>query len=127
MKHTFVKLPTGDIEIDHIREMYEDLQATSFQYMTWKPRTALIEKNGKTSWLYTGQKFDPDYIELVEKGWTHDHCEICSISISDSKNHYTVTDGYFNGSEWLCKSCYETIIAVDNLEGKLAELPKYEK
>jgi hypothetical protein len=44
MSNTFVKLPTGDIEIEHIREVYEDLKGSEFQYMEWKPRAALIEK-----------------------------------------------------------------------------------
>lgn len=127
MSNTFVKLPTGDIEIDHIREMYEDLKDTSFEYMKWTPRPALIEKNGKTTWLYTGQKFDPNYISLVNDGWTHDHCQICSINISDNENEYIVTSGYFNGYDWVCKSCFEIIIVVDNLEKALTEMAKYEK
>ncbi len=36
MSNTFVKLPTGDIEIEHIREMYADLQGSTFQNMKWK-------------------------------------------------------------------------------------------
>ena len=127
MSNTFVRLPTGDIEIDHIREMYYDLKGTAFQYMKWKPRPALVEKNGKTTWLYTGQKFDPNYIEYVEYGWRHAYCQICSVTIGDNKNQYTVTDGYFNGYDWVCKSCYETFIGGDNLEETLAELPKYQK
>jgi hypothetical protein len=127
MSNTFVRLPNGDIEIDHIREMYYDLKGTAFQYMKWKPRLALVEKKGKTTWLYTEQKFDPNYIEYVEDGWRHDHCQICSVTIGDNENQYTVTDGYFNGYDWVCKSCYETIIGGENLEEKLAELPKYPK
>ena len=112
----FVKLPTGNIEIDHIREMYEELKETPFRFMNWNPRPALIEKSGKTTWLYTGQKFDPKYIALVEDGWTHDHCQICSISISEKENEYTITNGYFNGYNWVCKSCYESILTADDLE-----------
>ena len=52
MSNTFVKLPTGDIEIEHIREMYEDLKGTTFRYIRWKPRSALVDKNGKTTRLY---------------------------------------------------------------------------
>ena len=36
--------------------------------MNWKPRPALIDKTGKTSSLYTGQKFDPTYIDLIKDG-----------------------------------------------------------
>ena len=127
MNNTFVTLPTGNIEIDHVREMYEDLKDTALEFNKWKPRPALIEKNSKTTWLYTGQKFDSKYIDLVEDGWTHDHCQICFISIGDNVNEYSVNSGYFNGYDWVCKSCYETIIVVKNLEEKLAELPKHHK
>ena len=127
MSNTFVKLPTGDVEIEHIREMYEDLKGSDFQYMDWKPRPALVERNRGTSWLYTGQKFDSEYIDLVEGGWTHDHCQICSVTMCENKNEYTVTNGYFDGYDWVCKSCYETILVLDNLEEKLNELPQYQK
>ena len=127
MNNTFVKLPTGDIKIDHIREMYEDLKGKAFHYMKWKPRAALIERNRGATWLFTGQKFDAKYIDLVEDGWTHDHCRICSITICENKNEYTITDGYFDGDDWFCKSCYETIIVVDDLEEKLTKLPQYQK
>lgn len=127
MSNIFVKLPTGDIEIDHIREMYRELKNTSFEHKNWKPRAALIERNRGNAWLYTGQKYDPKYIALVEDGWTHDHCEICSITITDTKSEYTITSGFYNGSEWVCESCYEKIIATNDLEKKLTELPKYQK
>jgi hypothetical protein len=127
MSNTFVKLPTGDIEIDHIREMYEDLKGTTFHHMKWKPRPALVDKKGKTTRLYTGQKFDPNYIDLVEDGWTHDHCQICFVSIGKQENQYTQSEGYFDGYDWLCKSCFETFLTVENLEEVLAELPQYQK
>jgi hypothetical protein len=127
MSNTFVKLPTGDVEIDHIREMCEDLKGTEFQLMEWRPRPALIDKNGKRTRLYTGQKFDANYIDLVEDGWTHDHCQICFVSIGEHENQYTQTEGYFNSYDWVCKSCYETFLTIDNLEEKLGELPQYQR
>jgi hypothetical protein len=127
MSNTFIKLPTGDIEIEHIREMYEDLKGTDFHFMKWKPRPALVDKKGKTKWLYTGQKFDPTYIDLVEDGWTEDDCQICYVNIGENEYQYTQTEGYFNGFDWVCKSCYEALMSGDNLEDKLAELPQYQK
>ena len=127
MSNTFVKLPTGDVEIEHIREMYKDLNGADLKFMNWKPRAALIERNRGNAWLYTGQKFDPKFIDLVEGGWTHDHCQICSVTISEDKDEHTVTEGYFDGYDLVCKSCYETVLAVDNLEQKLKELPQYQK
>ena len=126
MSNTFVKLPSGNIEIGHIRETYEDLKGSTFQYLKWTARQALIERKGGTSWLYTGQTYDSNYIDLVENGWTHDHCEICFMSFGDNENDYIFSSGYFNGYDWVCKSCYETIISVNNLEETLRELPKYQ-
>jgi hypothetical protein len=127
MSNTFIKLPNGDVEIEHIREMYADLKGSNFQFMKWKARPALIDRNGKTTRLYTGQKFDPNYIDLVEDGWTHDHCQICFGSIGEHENEYTQTEGYFDGYDWVCKSCYDTILASENIEEKLKELPQYQK
>ena len=123
----YVKLPTGDFDIEDLREFYADLKDSSFQFSEWKPRPALVEKYGKTSWLYTGQTYDPKFIDLVEDGWIHDHCYVCSKTISGTKNEYTETSGYFNGFDWVCKHCYETIINTDDLEKRLSELPQYEK
>jgi hypothetical protein len=127
MSNTFVKLPTGDIEIEHIREIYYDLKGTTFQDMKWKPRPALVDKNGKTTQLYTGQKFDPNYTELVEDGWTNDDCQICFVSIGEHENQYTKSECYFNGYDWVCKSCFETIFTSENLEEALAKLRQYQK
>lgn len=47
--------------------------------------------------------------------------------MGDDENHATFSSGYFNGGDWVCESCYATLIAVDNIEEKLAELPQYQK
>lgn len=54
MNITFVRLPIVDMEIDQIQEMYEDLEDSVFQYLEWKPKPALIERERGASWLYTG-------------------------------------------------------------------------
>lgn len=127
MKHTFVRLPTGNIEIEHIREMYAELRHNNFLYTKWFPRPALIDKNGKTSWLYTGQNFDPKLIELVQDGWTHDHCQICSTTISEVDNEYSFSEGYFDSYDWVCKSCYDLILKSDNIEEFINKSEKVEK
>ena len=48
--------------------MYEDLKDTTFHFMKWSPKPALIEKTGKTTLLYTGQQYDPKYINYIEDG-----------------------------------------------------------
>jgi len=127
MKHIFVRLPTGNIEIEHIREMYAELQHNNFILKKWFPRPALIDKKGKTSWLYTGQNFDPELIELVQDGWTHDHCQVCSTTISDVDNEYSFSEGYFDNYDWVCKSCYDSILKSDNVEEFIKKSEKIEK
>jgi hypothetical protein len=122
MKKNSIKLPTGYFETDHLREEYEYFKGHAFEYLKWKPRAALIDKNGKTSRLYTGQKYDPNFIDLVENGWMHDHCGVCSITLTDVENEFQQTSGYFNGFDWLCKWCYENIIAADDIEKRISEL-----
>ena len=123
----YIKLPTGDFDIEDLREFYADLKDSSFKFSEWKSRPALIEKNRKASWLYTGQNYDPKFIDLVEDGWTHDDCYVCSKTITDTKNEYTETSGYSNGLDWVCKDCYEIVIDTDDLEKRLSKLPQYEK
>ena len=33
MKHTFVRLPSGNVEIEHIREMVSELKNSGFHYL----------------------------------------------------------------------------------------------
>ena len=49
----------------------------------WKPKDALVDKNGGTTRLYIGQSFDKEYFDLIKNGWTHDHCDICSSDIRE--------------------------------------------
>ncbi len=69
-----------------------------------------MHKSGSRTSLYVGQKFDPQYIDLVDDGWTHDHCEICY------KDLYEIEDpehgeGYTNGQDWICSECYLKYVA----------------
>ncbi len=127
MKYTFVKLPTGNIEIEEVRDMYSELKGNHFELKKWFPRPALFDKNGKQSWLYTGQSFDPKFIELIEEGWTHDHCEVCSTTLSEIDNQYSFSEGYFDGYHWVCKSCYDFVLKANDIEIFLASCEKIVK
>ena len=127
MANTFVRLPSGDIEIEHIREMASDLKDTNFKYSKWFARPALIDKKSGTTHLFHGQKFDDKYFDLDNEGWTHDHCAICSVVISEQESEYVKHDGYYNGWDWICKDCYEALFMSDNLEEALQKFDKYQK
>lgn len=74
----------------------------------WAAGAALVSKSGVSD--YAGQRFNPEYMQLVDDAWTHDHCEICwwSLYESDEDDHgvgYT-TDGH----KWLCSECFSQFV-----------------
>ena len=77
---------------------------------TWKPTAALVHKKGGTVSQYRGQKFDPDKIDLVEDGWSHDHCEICWWTLRESDDPDDGV-GYRNETNgWICSECFEQFV-----------------
>ena len=74
----------------------------------WVRRDALVQRTGTTS-LYTGQRYDPAYCELVRGGWSHDHCEICWWTLSEGGDEEHSV-GYTNGGRWICSECYRHFI-----------------
>jgi hypothetical protein len=128
MKYIFVKLKNYNIEINHIREIIEELEKENFTYRNWFPRPGLKEKNTDfVSRLYMGQSYDKNQFDLVENGWINDDCEICFMTIGEEESKYVETSGYFDGSDWICKSCFEELVMTEDLEKKLSELEKFEE
>ncbi len=84
--------------------MGNSIKSLNWIETTWKPKDALIGKNDKTAWLYTGQNFDEDLVELIKNGWTHDHCDICSTDIGEMDNCAT------SGNQIICVACYNDFI-----------------
>lgn len=126
--NTFVKLPTGDVEIDHIREMVSEVKGQSFTYSKWFPRPGLRDKKSNfVTHLYTGQTFDAKFFTLDKTGWTDDHCIICFNTLGPDPNNYIDTDGYFDGSDWVCKTCYTELVQTEDLEKKLESYGHYNK
>lgn len=128
MRTIFVKLKTGNIEINHIREMVNEIEKENYTLKKWFPRPGLKEKNTEfVSRLYIGQSYDKNQFDLVEDGWTHDHCEICFEAIGGDESEYLEIEGYFDGYDWICKSCFEELVLADNIEMKLNGLEKIEE
>ena len=85
---------------------------------TWKPTAALVHKKGGTVSQYRGQKFDPDKIDLVEDGWTHDHCEICWWTLHESDDADDGV-GYRNETNgWICTECFDHFVGNQSPEKK---------
>ncbi|WP_394165163.1 hypothetical protein [Neptunomonas phycophila] len=75
------------------------------------PRAALVSKC-KTS-EYVGQSYRPEYTELVEDGWNHDHCEICWWSLHEADDPESGEGYTVEGRAWLCCEYYEKLIRTE--------------
>ncbi|MFN3755216.1 hypothetical protein [Flavobacterium sp.] len=118
-------MKNGNVEIEHIREMVAEVEKEKFIFKNWFPRPGLKEKNTDfVSRLYIGQSYDKNQFDLVEDGWINDHCEICIKTLGEEENEYVESSGYFDGVDWICKSCFEELVLAENLESKLNALGK---
>lgn len=116
-KKTYVTIPNkGDIELSFLLDTVDYLRQLKWTYKIWKPTPALIDKSGGSSRQYLGQQFDPKCFDLIEDGWTHDHCEICFTTISN-KAGYGETEGYVTeNDDWICEECYSLFIKPDAVQ-----------
>ena len=94
-----------------------------WKFQQWRPTPALIERKGGAQVQYVGQKYDPTYFELVEDGWTHDHCEICFHTLSDIEG-YGDPDGYkTENGDWICNNCYNLFVKPVDVQETINSLP----
>ena len=116
-KKVYVTIPNkGDHELSSLLYKLDHLRQIKWTYKIWETTPALIDKSGGSSRQYVGQNFDSKYFDLVENGWTHDHCEICFHTISNVES-YGDTDGFkTENGDWICKECYNLFIKPDNIQ-----------
>lgn len=121
----YVILPNrGEFELDYIYEKSIELRKFKWSFTNWSFRPALVDINGNSR-EYLGQDFDSDKFELIENGWTHDHCEICFTNISEGDNNSDFEiDGFEYDSDWICKCCYENLIEPIDLDKTIESLIK---
>ncbi len=84
-------------------------KSLNWKFKIWEPSPALVDKNGFASHQYVGQSFDSNYFTVDPKGWTHDHCELCSKTLCADIDTCE-TSGYVSDNQWLCSSCYNSHI-----------------
>ena len=92
-----------------IEESVEWARKQEWTKQKWVPRAALVSR-GKIS-DYVGQKFIPEYTKLVEDGWDHDHCEICSWKLHETEDPLHGEGFTIDGHDWLCQECFIQFIA----------------
>ncbi len=93
-----------------LREKLNKWCKSDWSLAKWQKRPALVSRDGSEMALYTGQKYDRDKYELAEDIWDHDHCELCTATISNDGYKDELQEAYSNGTDWLCPKCYERYI-----------------
>jgi len=68
--------------------------------IVFKPKPALIEVKSKGIHLFRGQNYDASKFNLVQNGWTHEHCDNCFARIEENDIMYE------NQGEIKCDECY---------------------
>ena len=95
---------------EDIKKSVEWAREQNWKKQKWVARAALISQGSASD--YVGQKYNPEHTELVDGGWTHDHCEICWWTLCESDNP-DEGEGYtLDGRRWICKDCYEQFIKI---------------
>ncbi len=96
-------------KFDDIKESVDWASNQTWKRQKWVPWSALVSK-GKIS-EYIGQQFNSEYTELVEDGWSHDHCMICWWSLRESDEPEHGEDFTTDGRSWICSECHEQFVA----------------
>lgn len=124
---TFIKIDGwGEINRDILVDTVKILKDKGTWYLKkWKPTPALIDKSSKTSRQYVGQNYNQMDFDLVLDGWTHDHCEFCTKTISDSEDY--LTKGYNLENDWICEECYNLFMQTDDIDKELEKYQRVEK
>jgi len=99
-----VRIHGSDWKLADVEDAVAFCQEHRWRREQWVRRDALVQRTGTTS-LYTGQRYDPAYCELVRGGWSHDHCEICWWTLSEGGDEEHSV-GYTVGGRWICSECY---------------------
>src|SRR5688572_5039778 len=101
-----------DIRARVTAEGWEAFRRCRFVQKTFRPYPCLvmIERPGEGDnglWKpYRGEPYDPAVYELIEGGWDHEHCDVCSALISDGDVYWT-NDGPDHVD--LCGACYPLV------------------
>ena len=106
-----VTIHGGEWKLADVVDDVREFRTLTWRAETWRRGPALVHRSGGRVSFYHGQRFDPEKIDLVADGWSHDHCLICCYRISDDDG---LRDAFTDGHErWLCAECHEQFIRGD--------------
>ncbi len=118
----YVEIHGETFSLASVRE-FGEYYSRKFQWekRAWAPRDALVQRSDKRIFLYFGQTYDPEQMDLVKGAWNEDRCGICWWELA-GLNEPDHDEGYTNGQDWLCKECYERFVHHDqSAKGKGGE------
>jgi hypothetical protein len=94
----------------HIEDDITYCRTLNWTRTKWKPRVALVDRKSGSSTPYSGRPYDARHFQVIEGGWSHDHCEICWWTLRDSEDEEEGI-GYTDGAgDWLCIECFRKFI-----------------
>jgi len=100
-------------QVPDIRDRVAPDEWAAFRQCRFEPRTfapypCLAATDGGAWVPYRGQPFDPAAWGLVDGGWDHEHCDVCSARITDGMGYWANA-----GPEHvdLCGVCYPLVRA----------------
>lgn len=105
-----ITLHGSEWKLADIQDDVDWCRQQSWTRQRWQPTPALVHKKGGRTSQYVGQKFDPDKIDLVEDGWTHDHCAVCWHALFDGEKEEDNTGWTDGNRNWLCSECHDKLI-----------------
>ena len=118
-KNQYIITKTGGLlNLSSLKNDLKWARKLEWKETRWKPKPALIEKNSGNSQIYKGQKYDSKFFNLVENGWEHDHCDICTERINEDDNIYE------SGHQIICKNCWLYFISPENIEVAIKNMKK---
>ncbi len=118
----YVQLPIGEFELEYLRESAEALRGRSWDRRHWFARPALMDLSSGGSSLYVGQDYDLTSFKVQLDVWNHDHCEVCWQTLSDEGSTNALSEGYFDGSSWICLSCHQFFVEPNDLKAAMVQL-----
>ena len=113
-KKTWIIIPNKNELLfdENFKKLIRELKQFAWIHKKYVAESALDEKSGSSIRQNVNQKFDKNHFEIIEKGWAHDHCEICNSTISEEYNEENNNEinGYYSENIWLCNFCYVNFV-----------------
>jgi ribonuclease inhibitor len=119
-----VSIHGDECKFEDIRESVENAKQSFWTRQIYKRPIALVEKGNGTLRTFVGQEFDPEYFEISDTAWTHDHCAICSYRIDDSEPRQ---EAYSDGYNWICYECFNQFLIKDHVTIDLSDIKSIEE